>query len=114
MADRKKLQSYIGFSLRSRKIVLGVNAVEGNRKPVYALLMCKSAAKNTVKAAHNIAARLGVRLYEVDDLAALVNKENCKLCALTDKSLGAAVAAQLETEAPAEKDPAADGGKHIE
>lgn len=94
MSDNK-IESYIGFCIRSRKIVLGVNALGFNKKPVYLLLQCKSAAKNTVKEAQKFKERLRVNLYEIEDLSSLVYKENCKLCAITDKSLAEAIENRL-------------------
>ena len=51
MQERSKLQSYLGFSIRAGKLVMGVNAIECTRKRIYALVMCSSAAKNTRKEA---------------------------------------------------------------
>ncbi len=99
MQERSKLRTYLGFSIRAGKIAMGVNAIECTRKRVYALVMCSSAAKNTRKDAEKLRDRLQAPLCVADDLAELVNKENCKLCALLDRSLASAVVALFGREA---------------
>lgn len=99
MPERSKLQSYLGFSIRAGKLVTGVNAIECTHKRIYALVMCKSAAKNTRKDAEKLRDRLQVPLCIADDLAELVKKENCKLCAMLDRSLAEAVIALFADEA---------------
>ncbi len=99
MKRKGAIESYIGFSLRARKILLGTGAVETFRGRVYLLLLCKSAAENTVKKAEKLSRRLGAELLRVEDLASLVHKPNCKLCALTDESLARAAAGCIEPDA---------------
>ncbi len=103
MQERSKLQSYLGFSIRAGKLVTGVNAIECTRKRIYALVMCSSAAKNTRKDAEKLRDRLQVPLCIADNLAELVKKENCKLCALLDRSLAGAVIGLFADEAIAPK-----------
>ena len=103
MQERSKLQSYLGFSIRAGKLVMGVNAIECTRKRIYALVMCSSAAKNTRKDAEKLRDRLQVPLCIADNLAELVKKENCKLCALLDRSLAGAVIGLFADEAIAPK-----------
>ena len=103
MQERSKLQSYLGVSIRAGKLVTGVNAIGCTRKRIYALVMCSSAAKNTRKDAEKLRDRLQVPLCIADNLAELVKKENCKLCALLDRSLAGAVIGLFADEAIAPK-----------
>ncbi len=91
--QRSKEITFIGFSVKARKIIYGINLISLSRKTIFLLIMCFSAAENTKKEAINLARKKGVKLLVTKDilLEEIVNKTNCKLVALTDKNLAAAV-----------------------
>ncbi len=93
MQVRSKIETFIGFSLRARKVVCGVNAVRAQRRGVCLLMLCGSASENTVKDALSLAKRFQAPLIRVKNgnLADLVLKENCKLAAFTDANLADAI-----------------------
>lgn len=93
-----KLFTYLGFCIRKGALVRGVNAIQACRKPIYLLLLCSSASPNTVKEAESIALRRGLPLFTVDDLEGLVQKQNCRLAAVTDQKLGEAALAALQEQ----------------
>ena len=89
MAD---IGSYIGFAVRSGKIIYGIDNIEASRKRKYALVLCITASGNLVKNA--------VRYAEINDiplvttmhpLEDIVYKHNCKIIALLDRNLAKAV-----------------------
>ena len=90
---RDKIISYIGFAIKASKIKMGVNAILSPRGDIHLLIMCDTAAKNTVKEAVKIAQKCGTDIIvcKGDTLENILNKENCKLAAILDSSLANAI-----------------------
>ena len=91
--EKNKIITYVGFALRARKIKCGVNAVKTIKGKAYALIVCKSASKNTFEEAIDLAKKLSATLVISNEflLEDVVCKPNCKLVAVTDESLGKAI-----------------------
>lgn len=91
--QRSKDLTFIGFSIKSRKIVLGCNALLSERKRKYLIILCHSAAKNTVKAITAYAYNHDITIIKTHNilLEEIVNKSNCKAAAITDQKLAAAI-----------------------
>lgn len=89
---QSKLQTFIGFAIKSRNIKRGVNAVS-TLKRANLLILCSSATENTFKDAEKLAKKLNAKLYVLQSvkLEDLVNKSLCKLVAVTDKGLADAI-----------------------
>lgn len=86
------IASYLGFAVRSGKIVYGIDNVSALKKRAYALVICPTAAINLRESAERYAARKNVPLVTAErPLAELVFKANCKLVALLDANMAQAV-----------------------
>ncbi len=91
MEKRSKVETFIGFSVRARALITGSDAVE-RAKRAYLILLCASASENTAKLAESCAKRLGCPLMVCKKpLQDACNKTNCKIAAVTDKNLAAAI-----------------------
>ncbi|MBQ3165943.1 MAG: hypothetical protein IKD14_04250 [Clostridia bacterium] len=88
-----KIRSYIGFAIRAGKVRTGVNAISTLKKSVPLLLLCSTASPNTVKDAVKLATNLKARLVvsKAETLENIFNKQNCKLAAIMEPSLAAAI-----------------------
>ena len=98
--ERSKLQSYLGFCVRARKIVFGVDNIEKERKGVY-LLLCdealgESSFKTMRKAQENLACPLLIAEKEV--LGAALYRPAVKAAAIKDKHLAKAIENAAESE----------------
>lgn len=89
MAD--KTATYLGFALRARKAVLGVNAVKACKGTVYLLLADRSASENTMKEIERLRDRFGCPLLKVDGLETIAGKAFCKLAAVREEHLARAI-----------------------
>lgn len=89
---QSKLQTFIGFAIKSRNIKCGVNAVS-TLKRANMLIICSTATENTFKDAEKLAKKLFAKLYVLEGvkLEDLVLKSLCKLVAITDKGLADAI-----------------------
>lgn len=97
--EKSKPLTFIGFALRARKVRTGVNAIQTLKGNVKVLIICHTASENTFSDAVKLAKKFNSPLivsntYKVEDL---VRKENCKLLAIQDESLGNAVLQNLDS-----------------
>lgn len=95
--QRSKAETFIGFSIRARKIVAGTNSVEATKK-ICGLYLCSTASENARKIALNKAKKCKVPLVLVKgkSVEEILNKGNCKMFAITDEALNGAVMANLD------------------
>ncbi len=91
-----KIETFIGFCVKSRNITYGGDAVSRLGGGVYALLMCSTAGKSTLKTALRCREKFGCPLIVCyTGLSGAVNKPGCKFAALRDKNLAKAVTDNL-------------------
>ncbi|MBO5285580.1 MAG: hypothetical protein J6B16_01645 [Clostridia bacterium] len=99
MENNNKIATYIGFSIRSRNCKMGVNAV-ATLKRADLVMVCHSASDNTKKDAVKLATRFRTKLIISRKilLSDLTHKDNCKVLAITDKSLAKAILDNLNDD----------------
>ena len=95
--EKSKVLTFIGFSIRARKLRAGINAI-ATLKKANLLIICQTAAKNSFDEAIKLCKKFNAPLivsktYKVEEL---VKKENCKLVAIQDESLGNAILQNLD------------------
>lgn len=89
-----KVNTFIGFCVKARKIALGSGAIGVLRGGVHLILLCSSAAKNTSKLALKYSKRFSCPLMICNcGLENAVNKPGCKIAAVRDKNLANAIIA---------------------
>lgn len=87
-----KVETYLGFCLRARKIALGGGTIETLKKGVYLVLVCSTAAENTFKLAIKYKNRFSCPLIVCKSgLENAVHREGCKLAAVRDSELARAI-----------------------
>ncbi len=91
MTNRSKVETFIGFAIRSRSLYTGSNTIATLRK-AYLVIVCDSAAEGTKKTALSYANKfkcpLMISKLLLEDI---VLKENCKIVAITDENLAKAI-----------------------
>lgn len=91
-----RIETFIGFSIRSGKISLGSGAIGTLKGGVYLLILDGAAAKNSVRLALKYKNRFSCPLLVCDDgFEETVNRAGCKLAAIRDRELAKAI---LESE----------------
>ena len=91
---QSKAGTYLGFCRRAGKLTLGVNAARATREKVYLLVADVSASENCKKEIAKLARKFGCPVVWTQDLAQAVGKEACKLAAVREEHLAAAIIAQ--------------------
>ena len=91
---KSKIDSYVGFCLRSRKIALGSGAIDALKGGVFLLIADATAAKNSQKLAVKFKNRFSCPLVLCKSgFETLVNKGGCKIAAIKDLELSKAILA---------------------
>ena len=94
---KSKIESYIGFAIRARKIRLGSGAISTLRGGVDLLILDGTAAKNSQRLALKFKNRFSCPLIVCESgFSDLVGKPDCKLAAICDKSLSGAILDNLD------------------
>ncbi|MBE7088301.1 MAG: hypothetical protein E7370_02085 [Clostridiales bacterium] len=89
---RSKVQTYLGFCIKARKVAYGATAVELLKREVHLILVCSSAAQNTFKLAIKYKNKFNCPLIVCKNgLENALNKPNLKLAAIRDAELAGAI-----------------------
>lgn len=91
-----KVEAYIGFCLRARKIALGAGSIDVLNKGVHLILVCSTASENTFKLAVKYKNRFSCPLVVCKTgLENAVHRPSCKLAAIRDNQLADAIVKNL-------------------
>ncbi len=98
--EKSKIETYLGFCIRSRKIVFGAEMIERKKKGVYLLVIDGNIGKNSLKTILLAKEKLGCPLYITDEgvLAEWVHRPAVKAVAITDNNLAAAMIRSADGE----------------
>ena len=91
-----KIGTYLGSCKRAGKLALGVNAAAATRGRIYLFVADGSASPNTRKEIEKLAKRFSCPVVWTEGLGALVHKEHCKLAAVREEHLAAAILKETE------------------
>ncbi len=92
-----KVDQYLGFCLRARKIALGTGTIDYLGKGVYLIMVCSTASENTIKRALKYKNRFSCPLVECKTgLENVVHKAGCKIAAIRDENLARAICDNLD------------------
>ena len=87
-----KVESYLGFCIRARKIALGSGTIATLKNGVYLIIVCSTASENTFKLAIKYKNRICCPLIACKSrLENDVHKEGCKVAAVRDTELAHAI-----------------------
>ncbi len=94
---KSKIETYIGFLVRSRKITLGSGAISTLHGGVYLIILDGASAKNSQKLALKFKNRFSCPLVVCSlGFEKAVNKEGCKIAAVRDLNLANAILNNLD------------------
>ena len=98
--EKSKIETYLGFSIRSRQIIFGAEMIERKKKGVYLLVIDGGIGKNSLKTILQAQEKLSCPLYITDEgaLAEWVRRPAVKAVAITDKNLASAMIKCAEGE----------------
>lgn len=87
-----KVESYIGFAIKAKKIITGQSLLKHSKEKFYLVLVCSSASKNLINLATNIAQKNECELIVSNILLDEVSHiKDVKIMAITDENLSQAI-----------------------
>ena len=86
LLETNKVQGYLNLAQKAGYIIWGGETLKDYTKKLYLVLFDGQAQKNTQKIVLKIKER-GIKTIEIENLGALVNKPNCKIIGIKNKSL---------------------------
>lgn len=94
---KDKIETYIGFCVKSRKIVTGINALEAYKKRAYCIFVCNTLSENSFNLVKKLSEKFKVPVIRVYNktLSEVSFIDGCKVLALTDRELCKAVIENL-------------------
>ena len=84
--DRSKIQTYLNLAQKAGYVIWGGETLENYNKKLYLVLFDSSAQKNTMKIVAKLREKK-LNVYEIENLGELLNKPNCKMVGIKNKSL---------------------------
>ncbi len=98
--EKSKIQTYLGFCVRARKIVYGTDEIETQKKSVFLIVFDETLSENSLKNLCKASERLGCPIVKAnkDALANALFKPAVKAVAIKDKSLAKAICDCLEED----------------
>ena len=94
---KTKIETYIGFCIKSGRLTRGAGAVETLKNGVYLIIVAADASDNTKKLAVKYKNRLLCPLIVCKSgFDSVVNKPGCKMAAVRDKQLAKAILDNLD------------------
>lgn len=93
---RSKVESYIGFCVKSGAVAFGAGAIDCIKGGVRLILLDASAAKNSVRLAQKFMKRFNCPLIICTNGLEPSTGRNCKIAAVKDKPLSEAILKNLD------------------
>ncbi len=94
-----KIRSFVGFSVKARKILFGVDNITtaiGKKKP-YVVLVSTDISANSYEKLKRYVEKYDVEMFNAD-IEQILSGKNCKAIGLTDENLAKAVKIELKKE----------------
>ena len=92
METKTKVETFIGFAMRTGKFRIGANAA-ATLKKASLMIVCNTASENTKKDAEKLAKKFNCPLIEPINktLEQMTHRDNAKVMAIADKELSKAI-----------------------
>lgn len=97
---KSKIETYLGFCIRSRKLLFGVDNVEKQKKGVRMILSDGALGENSFKLLLKAKEKFACPLVKTDEgvLGEYLHRPAVKAAAVTDEHLAAAILSALDSE----------------
>ena len=95
MSRNAKIASYIGFSLKARKIIYGYDSILASKKRISLILCDVSLSENSRKKVVRFAEERNIPLYLIEELSEYFGEKRIKCVGLTEEHLASAIEIEL-------------------
>ena len=88
----KLIRTYLGFSIKSRSIVIGQDRLKASKDKICLIIYCLTSSQNLKDLANRLAEKHKCKILCLDEsLELYTNLEGCKVLGLTNPSLAEAI-----------------------
>lgn len=88
----KLIKTYLGFSIKSRAIVIGQDRLKATKDKMYLIIYCSTASQNLKDLSFRLAEKCKCKSICLDEtLENYTSLEGCKVLGLTNSSLAEAI-----------------------
>ena len=95
MSRNEKINAYIGFSVKSGKIVYGYENVILSRKKIYLVLCDEALGESSLKKTRRFASEKGIELYMINGLSEDFGGRMIKCVGIGEEHLASAIRNEL-------------------
>ncbi len=95
-----KVKSYLGFAIRSGKVIFGVDKLlESKKKPIL-VLICSTQNDKVTSKVIRFASSNNITYFKLKDLVLgdIIGRENCKVIGILDLNLALAIKNEFQME----------------
>jgi hypothetical protein len=88
-----KIATYLGFAIKSNKIIYGYDSLKEYNKKLYLIIVCNTANDKYVEFAKSKKTQTNCDVYKVErgTLDVLMHRVNCKIIGIKSKDLATAI-----------------------
>ena len=87
----KLIRTYLGFSIKSKAIVIGQDRLKVNKGKIYLIVYCSTASQNLKDLSLRLATKFKCKAIMLPDMESYTNISGCKVLGLTNESLANAI-----------------------
>ena len=95
MSRNEKINAYIGFSIKSGKIVYGYESILLNKKRIYLILCDRALSPNSLKKVERFTVEKNIKSYLIEDLSAYFGGRRIKCGGIGEEHLASAIENEL-------------------
>jgi len=95
MSRNEKINSYIGFSIKSGKIVYGYENVILSKKKTFLVLCDEALSENSLKKVERFSQEKNIKLYKINGLSEYFGGRQIKCVGIGEEHLASAIANEL-------------------
>ena len=98
MVNINKISTYLGFAIKSGKVVFGYDNLITTKKNIKLVLICSSLNDKMCSKVTVFCQKKNISIYrfETDQLSDMVHRDNCKVIGIVDESLSKAIKNELK------------------
>lgn len=95
-----KLETYLGFAIKSGKVIFGSDKLFDCKKKPQLVLICSSQNEKVTLKVFKFCENNNIECIKLKDsvLSELVKRENCKVIGIIDESLAKAIRSELKMD----------------
>lgn len=98
MFKNDKIATYLGFCLKSNKLLFGLDKLTQTKNKIHLVLYCTTISKNSYEKLINLCELRNWTMLNIENLSEKVYKQNCKVVGICNLELARAIKTESSTK----------------